>query len=55
MIYIVKNNKVVMKKCDINKELEEFMKAEEAKRLRELSAVRDLHENSKKLVRKREK
>ena len=56
MIYIVRNGKVVMSKNDINKQIEEFMKAEEIKRLRELTAMRDLHDNTaKKRVRKIEK
>lgn len=56
MIYIVKNGKVVMSKSDINKQIEEFIKAEEIKRLKQLTAMRDLHDNTaKKRVRKMEK
>lgn len=56
MIHIVRNGKVVMSKSDIDKQIEEFIKAEEIKRLKQLTAMRDLHDNSaKNRVKKMEK
>ena len=57
MIYIVKDKKVIYTDASsIKKQIEDFMKEEEVRKLKELIAVQELHEKAeKKLVRKREK